>query len=470
MGLTLGYLAGHRQDPDRSARNPDHSIVCEELRMATWPSGRVLCGQEILTYGWDVYNTRCASETPALIVQPAEASHVEAAVKTARKYGLTISYRGSGHTYNCNAFKTGSINLDMRSMGRKVTTEVDADGIAYARLSPGAAFQDMLNPSNIPTNYSFTHGTCKSVGVMGYHIHGGWSAVTSTWANESIVAMQVVTANGTLVNLSTSSTGDEAELWRAMRVAGSSFGIVTSLTIRLFDAPFRPTAKFLVNNSFDHLLSILVPEAPFGWVGLVRWDQVFFGPGMVEGSGWIVQVTLNDDSSATREMLDRWIMESNLTVVPFRPVPFPTPVTAGTWKYGRYGFPDSGMFSRFYSYSEIYNTSRILHKFLLGNTDACRFNLGPFKGEAQLPIVSLECDRPDTIAVLKTFVDEHKGKLHPDKPGSGYVNLPLDASRRFFRAYWPHSETLSTIKQIWDPDDFFYIENGIHPPVPGYHV
>merc|ERR1712232_505645 len=105
---------------------------------------------------------------------------------------------------------------------------------------------------------------------------GGWGATTTTFANESIVAMQVVTAAGTLVNLSTSSTGVEAELWRAMKVAGSSFGIVTSLTIRLFDAPPRPSTAFLVNNSFDHLLSILVPEAPFGWVGIARWDQAAF--------------------------------------------------------------------------------------------------------------------------------------------------------------------------------------------------
>merc|ERR1711879_609450 len=171
--------------------------------------------------------------------------------------------------------------------------------------------------------------------------------------------------------------------------------------------------------------------------------------------------------------LNRWILQSNLSIVPFNPSPstsFLGPRTADTWEYNRYPFPDSGMFSRFYPYSEIYDAARILHKFFLENANVCRFNLGPFKGGAQLPIVTLECNRADTIEALTVFVDEHEGKLKPNKPGSGYVNLPLDASRQFFRAYWPHYENLSKIKQIWDPDDFFYIENGIHPPESGSHV
>lgn len=437
-----------------------HEQICGELRNATYPSGKVLCGQEILTYGWGVYNTQCAELSPSYIVQPKLASSVQKAVAVAQKHRLSISYRGSGHTYNCNGFKSGSMNLDMRAMGNTVTYEEQADGSMYARMAPGTVFRDV--ESTIPRGYSFTHGTCPSVGVMGYHIHGGWAATTASWANESIVSMQVVTADASLLDLDASSTGAEAELWRAMRVAGSSFGIVTSLTIRLLPTPEPPVILLPVQNSLEYLLNTLPFNASFGWVGLARWDQVFSNPGEINRSGWFVQATLNNADLATKTSFLHWMVKNGiLPRVPIVPSAFPT--SSDNWMEGRYPFPASGVFSRFYPNDQILDVARLLSTFFAPYAHACRYNLGPFKADEQLPIVSVECNTPEAVEALKSFVDKHADVLQPDKAGSGYVNLPLDATRKYSRAYWPQYDELAAIKATWDPKDFFYIENGIHP-------
>ena len=135
-------------------------------------------------------------------MQPKTTEDVQKAVRFAKNNNLNISFRGQGHTYNCAAFQQNSLNLDLRTMGSTVTTrKIGEDTLAI--LSPGSTFQTIKD--TISSQLSFTHGTCPTVGVMGFHLHGGWGATTDTWANESIVQMEVVTADGALHTLNAES-------------------------------------------------------------------------------------------------------------------------------------------------------------------------------------------------------------------------------------------------------------------------
>lgn len=51
---------------------------------------------------------------------------------------------------------------------------------------------------------------------------------------DSVLAIRMVTAKGDLIEISADSTGDEKDLWFAMRGAGHSFGLVTSLKIKVY--------------------------------------------------------------------------------------------------------------------------------------------------------------------------------------------------------------------------------------------
>ncbi|CAE7584858.1 xylO, partial [Symbiodinium pilosum] len=450
------HVAAHRRvDPDVA--------LCEELRTATWPTGRVLCGGEILTYGWDVYNEQCAKLTPRFIMQPKTTEDVQKAVRFAKNNNLNISFRGQGHTYNCAAFQQNSLNLDLRTMGSTVTTrKIGEDTLAI--LSPGSTFQTIKD--TISSQLSFTHGTCPTVGVMGFHLHGGWGATTDTWANESIVQMEVVTADGALHTLNAESTGEEAQLWNAMRVAGSSFGIVTELTIRLFNRRERPYLVLPVLNDFDFLLSKVPNGAAFGWVGLARWDKVFYPQSTVLGHGWILQIVLNDLYPWTLTSALSWVFFNGIQLAfsYFAQIPPNIPTNAETWLNGLYPFQDSAVFTRFYPLSDIRDKAKLLESFLSQHVDNCRYNLGPLQGEsARLPLVTVECNTLQTAALLKDFVRQNSAVLLPDKPGSGYINLPLDDTSTYREAYFPQYDELAAIKCLWDPSDLFYSRVGIHP-------
>lgn len=61
--------------------------------------------------------------------------------------------------------------------------------------------------------------------------------------NDTVLSMEVVTATGEVVQLSNESTGPHAALWTAMRQAGSSFAIATTITAKVIDdlPPDEPT-------------------------------------------------------------------------------------------------------------------------------------------------------------------------------------------------------------------------------------
>lgn len=436
--------------------------LCEILRNATWPTGRVLCGDaQMQTYGWDVYNQECAGLTPRFLLEPQTVQDVQTAVKFAREHQVNISFRGSGHTYDCVAFKAGSLNIDLRTLGSNVTISYSG-GSATAKMEPGVNFAKMF--ATLPSTLSFTHGTCESVGVMGYTLHGGWGATTSTWANESIVEIEVITADGELRTLNAANQGNEAKLWDAMHVAASSFGIVTNLTIQLFNHSERSFWFLPVLNSFDYLLSVLPDETSFGWIGLARWDSVFYQKNTILGSGWFLQIVLKDDSMWTKAKAVAWIMSKLIIIGITYQSPYSFPSSAETWDLGRYPFQTASVFTRFYPRTEIRGAAKLLEGFFAQHAADCRYNLGPIQGTApRLPLVTVECNTPSSAELLKQFVKENSNVLQPNRSGSGYIKLPLDGSSSYRQAYFPQYAQLSATKCIWDPTDFFFLENGIHP-------
>jgi len=131
----------------------------------------------------------------------------------------------------------------------------------YAQFETGNTFEDLFK--TIPSKrFSFVHGECDSVGVGGFYLHGGGhaSGLQEQYGsgNSTIVSMEVVTADGKVRTLSDDS--DDQSLWKAMRKAGSSFGVATSLTIRIWERKEPP-------------VWILKPSLPMTTSNILRWTE-----------------------------------------------------------------------------------------------------------------------------------------------------------------------------------------------------
>lgn len=486
--------------------------LCDDLRSQV-AADRVLCaeaGDDISQkYNFDSFNPRCAELVPDYVVTVQNSEDVKRAVSLARQNGRAFSVRGGGHSYVCNGFKRGSVHLDMRQWAGQIDYQEDG-GDAFVTLRPGHLLRDLQE--QLPSTHEYAMGTCPSVGAFGFYLHGGSSPRTSFLGNETIYSMTVVTADGEERSIDHDSKHEEEKLWDAMRQAGSSFGVVTSLTLKLKDNAERTSFLVPVKGLWSELISVVLDEEfikrskDLGiWVGLFRWDT-FSGPlwylkvamQLTESPCKLEELTREDGckhvpysqraasnrghlgkffnvhlskpvadepAQALANLMANYNLEFNTLVAdllpdtqsaelppvlpPGEPVPWP--------KHG-----DSGSVGRFVSMKLARDQAERLHDFFHHHVLDCWFDLGPVKGDLKDDLfLDLSCFEHSALDALRDY-EANTPELHEARR---YYNLPLWSSEQRVRdEYFPHYDELSDIKAIWDPEDFFNIPDGIHPP------
>ena len=81
-------------------------------------------------------------------------------------------------------------------------------------------------------------GSCECVSLLGPGLGGGHGFLQGRYGliSDQFVSMRVVTADGAIRTIS--SSGPDADLWWAMQGAGHNFGVVTSVTSKIYDIPY----------------------------------------------------------------------------------------------------------------------------------------------------------------------------------------------------------------------------------------
>merc|ERR1719187_34342 len=207
-----------------------------------------------------VMNAACTAQ-PAVIVVPRTEEDISTILKTATKYNIEVSVRSGGHSYTCTNIKEGGVHIDMRSFNKMemIDTFLSPTGKAL-RLGPGRQWGDVLEFAP-PTQYSYPHGQCRSVGVGGYLLGGGvnWLGTYNKYGYgaEHVLRLRVVLADGSIGEVGPSETEiespsprtvvhtEENNLFFALRGAGSSFGIVTEFLYMINTTPEADPAVLL---------------------------------------------------------------------------------------------------------------------------------------------------------------------------------------------------------------------------------
>jgi FAD/FMN-containing dehydrogenase len=96
-------------------------------------------------------------------------------------------------------------------------------------------------------------GTCECVSVLGPALGGGhgWLQGHHGLVADQFVSMNVVLANGSLVAID-----ENSDLWWAMKGAGHNFGIVTSLTSKIYDVEHTDWAIETIYFSGDDVEAV----------------------------------------------------------------------------------------------------------------------------------------------------------------------------------------------------------------------
>ena len=168
-----------------------------------------------------------ADQQPEAVVRAAGPDDVAATVRFASEHGLRVAPQGTGHAATVHPDLDGTILL---RTDRMKGIEVDPEA-RRARVEAGVLSLEVAERAG---EHGLTPllGSSVDVGVVGFTLGGGlgWLARAHGLACNSVAAVDLVTADGTLVR---ADADTEPELFWAVRGGGGAFGVVTALELDL---------------------------------------------------------------------------------------------------------------------------------------------------------------------------------------------------------------------------------------------
>ena len=418
---------------------------------------------------------------PAVIVRCAGVSDVIAAVKFGRASGLPVSVRSGGHSFPGLSVADDALMIDLSPMkGVRVdpeqrTARVQA-GVLLGELDRETQAFGLAVPSGIVTH----------TGVAGLTLGGGigWIMRKHGLSVDQLVSMDLVTADGEFVK---ASADENADLFWGLRGGGGNFGIVTEFEFRCVPLgtqvlagpifwPMEQSGEVLrfyrdwVADAPDELMTIVlhrkapplpfVPEELHGkpvvmvvpcWVGDVEEGEKFLRP-LREFGPPVADVCMQKPYLAHQAMFDpsfvpgRWyyfkscdvaeLTDEIIDITMERSLQIESPLTSfPIWQMG-------GAVSRVADDDAAFN----------GRSAGFTYNIGACTATSE----GFDEEREWVRSFWSALEPWHEGV---------YVNfLGDEGADRVRQAYGPQKyDRLRALKQKYDPDNFFRINQNISP-------
>ncbi|KAI1496680.1 hypothetical protein F5X99DRAFT_424347 [Biscogniauxia marginata] len=176
---------------------------------------------------------RDTTRTPRAVVRATSAAHVRAAVELARREGCRVSVRSGGHSWAAWSVRQDAVLIDLEGLkGSRGNDDDGSGGVSYddgtkiVSCPPSTIGRD-LNGFLSKKGRMFAGGHCPDVGLGGFLLQGGmgWNCKNWGWACESVIGIDVVTADAKEVHC---SAVENADLFWAARGAGPGFPAVVT--------------------------------------------------------------------------------------------------------------------------------------------------------------------------------------------------------------------------------------------------
>jgi FAD/FMN-containing dehydrogenase len=169
-----------------------------------------------------VWNGRKPDRYPAVIVRAADEDDVASAVRFAARNGLKVRARSGGHSWSASFLRDDAMLIDLGAF-EQIEVDASARRVKAGPAVRGRALQDAMGKEQL----FFPTGHCSSVGLGGFLLQGGlgWNGPALGLANRSVLAVELVTADGRLITAS--ATENQDYFWAARGSGSGFFGIVT---------------------------------------------------------------------------------------------------------------------------------------------------------------------------------------------------------------------------------------------------
>jgi FAD/FMN-containing dehydrogenase len=166
-------------------------------------------------------------KTPALIARCAIVDDVKAAIEFARTHELLVAVRGGGHSVAGHGTCDGGLVIDLSLMQEVRVNPVERIAVVQPGLTWGG-----LDRATQAHGLAVTGGIVSATGVAGLTLGGGlgWLMRKHGLTADNLLSADLVTAAGQLLH---ASTEQNAELFWGLQRGGGNFGIVTEFRFRL---------------------------------------------------------------------------------------------------------------------------------------------------------------------------------------------------------------------------------------------
>ena len=416
---------------------------------------------------------------PAAIVRCADTADVIAAVRHARAHGIRVAIRSGAH----NGAGLGSVDdglvIDLSPMHGVIVDPTTRT----ARVQGGAQLGDVDHATHA-FGLAVPAGIISTTGVGGLTLGGGIGHITRRCGLtiDNLLSANVVLADGTVV---TASADENPDLFWALRGGGGNFGVVTAFTFGchevanviagpviydLDDAAdllswwreFGPAQPDELGGFFAFLS--VPPGPPFPEelhlrkVCAVLWcycgreedpaclrEARAFGKPLLDGVGPAPLPGLQSAFDPVYPPGDQWYWRGDF-VNELSDEAIARHVEHGaampTWKSTMHLYPVDGAAARV-------------------DPDATAWGYRDAKW-AQV-IVGVDPD-PANAGLIRQWCVDYWDATHPYSMGGAYVNFMMDEGQERVQAtYRGNYRRLAEIKAKYDPDNFFRVNQNIHP-------
>ena len=442
----------------------------------------ILAGEPGYAEARTVYNAMI-DKHPAAIARCADTADVIACVRFARAHGVDVAVRGGGHNAAGLAVADDALVIDLS--GLRSTNVNPQDGTV--RVDPGCTWGD-VDHATVAFGMATPSGFIASTGVAGLALGGGIGYLSRRFGLtvDNLLSADVVLADGTFV---TASANSHSDLFWALRGGGGNFGVVTSFTFRCHDIgdagtiiggpvlyDLADTAE--VMRWYRELIPSL-PEELSGWIALLTIPPAPPFPEELWGRkacGIVWCYTGPHDRAA--EVLGPVTSFGSPLLAGVQPMPFTALQSAfdGLYPAGLQWYWRADFFNEIsdaaiavhLKYGEQLPTGHsTMHMYPIdgaasrvpADATAFAYRDGGWAGV----IVGVDPD-PANAGRITQWARNYWQELHPTSAGGAYVHFLMDEGQdRIKAAYRGNYDRLAQVKQRYDPDNLFHVNQNIQP-------
>ena len=426
-----------------------------------------------------IYNAMIDKQ-PAVIIKCIDATDVIHAIKFARENNMEVSIRSGGHNGAGLALVDDGLVIDLSGMKDiRINPEKRT-----AKIQPGSTLSE-VDKATYEHGLALPSGIIGTTGVGGLTLGGGIGYLSRKGGLtiDNLLEAEMVLANGEKVTASKSSNPD---LFWAIRGGGGNFGVVVSFTFNLLPVknvyggpmlwPIENASEVMrfydeytrnaSNDLYGFFTFLIVPPTPHFPEHLhnknvcgVAWcytgpvekrEEVFkpireFLPPILDFVGEIPMPALNGMFDGLYPPGMQWYWKAHYIKE------LSDPAISEAVKYG-------STVPTMHSTTHFYPIDGKVHE--VGADETAWANRGARWAQV---IVGVDPDPANADKITKWCRNYYDG-MKPYASGGAYVNFLMEEGQdRIKASYGPNYERLTHIKNKYDPENFFHVNQNVVP-------